>query len=68
MSDIESLMRYKEEKLVLKPAELEDNDNPYYEMLDDNPHTRNVYYSYSISDMMMIIGMDRIISFWKINQ
>ncbi len=67
LTDIESLMKIKEEKLIMKPAAYEENENPYYEMLDENPHFKNIYFSKLIDDIFVAIGMDRLVSFWKVN-
>lgn len=68
ITDIESLMKIKNDKLVIKPAAYEDNENPYYEMLDENPHFKNIYFSKLIGDTFVAIGMDRLVSFWRINK
>lgn len=68
LTDIESLMKIKEDKLVIKPAAYEDNENPYYEMLDENPHFKNIYFSKLIGDTFVAIGMDRLVSFWRIDK
>lgn len=68
LTDIESLMRVKEDKIVMKPAAYEDNENPFYEMLDENPHFKNIYFSKVIGDTYVSIGMDRLVSFWRINK
>ena len=52
----------------MKPAAFEDNDNPFYEMLDENPHFKNIYFSKLIGETFIVIGMDRLISFWKVNK
>lgn len=67
LTDIESLMRYKEDKLVLKSTE-EEVDSPYYEMLDENPHFKNIYFSKLINNFFISIGMDRLISLWTISR
>ena len=68
LTDIESLMKIKEDKLVIKPAAYEDNENPFYEMLDENPHFKNIYFSKLIGDTFVAIGMDRLVSFWRVNR
>ena len=68
LTDIESLMKIKEDKLVIRPAAYEENENPYYEMLDENPHFKNIYFSKLIGDTFVAIGMDRLVSFWRINK
>ena len=67
LTDIESLMKVKEDKIVMRPAAYEDNENPYYEMLDENPHFKNIYFSKLIGETFIAIGMDRLVSFWKVN-
>ena len=67
LTDIESLMKVKEDKLILKPAAFEDSENPYYEMLDENPHFKNIYFAKIINNSLVSIGMDRLVSFWKIS-
>ena len=67
LTDIESLMKIKEEELVMKPAAYEDNENPYYEMLDENPHFKNIYFSKLIGETFIAIGMDRLVSYWRVN-
>jgi WD40 repeat protein len=67
LTDIESLMKVKEEKLTLKPAAFEESENPFYEMLDENPHFKNIYFAKVINDSLVSIGMDRLASFWKIS-
>ena len=67
LTDIESLMRLKEDKLVMKPAD-DEFDNPAYEMLDENPHFMNIYFAKLINNMFMSIGMDRLVSFWTISK
>ena len=52
----------------MKPAAYEDNENPYYEMLDENPHFKNIYFAKLIEETLIVIGMDRLISFWKVNK
>lgn len=66
LTDIESLMKIKEEKLTIKPAAYEENENPFYEMFDENPHFKNIYFSKVIQNTFVAIGMDRLVSFWKI--
>jgi WD40 repeat protein len=61
-------MKVKEDKIVMKPAAYEDNENPYYEMLDENPHFKNIYFSKLIGETFICIGMDRLISFWRVNK
>ena len=68
LTDIESLMKIKEDKLVVKPAAYEDNENPFYEMLDENPHFKNIYFSKLIGDTYVAIGMDRLVSFWRVSR
>jgi len=68
LTDIESLMRIKEDKITMRPAAYEDNENPFYEMLDENPHFKNIYFSRVINDTFVAIGMDRLVSFWRINK
>jgi WD40 repeat protein len=68
LTDIESLMKVKEDKLIIKPAAYEDNENPFYEMFDENPHFKNIYFSKMINDTYVAIGMDRLVSFWKVNR
>lgn len=68
LTDIEALMKVKEERLVLKPAAFEDSENPFYEMLDENPHFKNIYFAKVINGGLVSIGMDRLVSFWKISQ
>ena len=68
LTDIESLMKIKEDRLVIKPAAYEDNENPFYEMLDENPHFKNIYFSRLIGDTFVAIGMDRLVSFWRVNR
>ena len=66
MTDIESLMKIKDDKLVIKPAAYEDSENPFYEMLDENPHFKNIYFAKLIRNTFVAIGMDRLVSFWKV--
>ena len=66
MTDVESLMKIKEDKLVIKPASYEQSENPFYEMLDENPHFKNIYFSKLIGNTFIAIGMDRLVSFWKV--
>ena len=68
LTDIESLMKIKEDKIVMKPAAYEDDENPSYEMLDENPHFKNIYFSKLIGDTFIAIGMDRLCSFWRVNK
>ena len=68
LTDIESLMKIKEDKIVMRPAAYEDSENPFYEMLDENPHFKNIYFSRVIGDTFIAIGMDRLVSFWRINK
>jgi hypothetical protein len=67
LTDIESLMRFKEDKLVMRPAD-DEFDNPAYEMLDENPHFKNIYFAKLMNNMFMSIGMDRLMSFWTISK
>jgi len=67
LTDVESLMKVKEDKIIMKPAAYEDNENPFYEMLDENPHFKNIYFAKLIGETFVVIGMDRLISFWKVN-
>lgn len=67
LTDVESLMKVKESKIIMKPAAYEDNENPFYEMLDENPHFKNIYFAKLIGETFVVIGMDRLISFWKVN-
>jgi WD40 repeat protein len=66
LTDIESLMKIKEDKLVLLPAAFEESENPYYEMMDENPHFKNIYFAKVINNTLISVGMDRLASFWKI--
>ena len=68
LTDIESLMKVKEDKITMKPAAYEDNENPYYEMLDENPHFKNIYFAKLINETFIGIGMDRLVSFWRVNK
>lgn len=68
LTDVESLMKVKEDSITMKPAAYEDNENPFYEMLDENPHFKNIYFSKLIGETFVVIGMDRLISFWKVNK
>lgn len=68
LTDIETLIKYKEDKLIVKPAAFEDSENPFYEMLDENPHFKNIYFSKLINDTFVSIGMDRIVTFWKVTR
>lgn len=52
----------------MKPAAYEDNENPYYEMLDENPHFKNIYFAKLIGESFAVIGMDRLVSFWKVSK
>lgn len=67
LTDIESLMKIKEKKIIMKPASYEENENPYYEMLDENPHFKNLYFAQLIGETFISIGMDRLVSFWNVN-
>lgn len=67
LTDIESLMKIKDDKLVIKPSD-DEIDNPNYEMLDENPHFKNIYFSKLINNFFVSIGMDRLISFWTISR
>jgi hypothetical protein len=67
LTDIESLMKIKEDKLVIKPAD-EEVDNPHYEMLDENPHFKNIYFSKLVNNFFVSIGMDRLICFWTVSR
>lgn len=67
LTDIESLMKVKEEKLMIKPAAYEESENPFYEMLDENPHFKNIYFSKLIGNTFLAIGMDRLVSFWRVS-
>ncbi len=66
-TDIESLMKIREDNIVMKPAAYEENDNPHYEMLDENPHFKNIYFTKLIGETFIAIGMDRLVSFWNVN-
>lgn len=68
LTDIESLMKVKEDKITMRPAAYEDNENPFYEMLDENPHFKNIYFSKLIGETFIGIGMDRLVSFWRVNK
>ena len=68
LTDIEALMKIKEDKIVMKPAAFEEDENPAYEMLDENPHFKNIYFSKLINDTFVAIGMDRLCSFWRVNK
>ena len=68
LTDVDSLMKIKDDCIIMKPAAFEDNENPFYEMLDENPHFKNIYFSRIIGDVFVVIGMDRLISFWKVNK
>lgn len=68
LTDVESLMKVKEDQIVMKPAAYEDNENPYYEMLDENPHFKNIYFAKLIGESLAVIGMDRLVSFWKVSK
>ena len=68
LTDIESLMKVKEDSITMKPAAYEENENPYYEMLDENPHFKNIYYAKLIDNTFIAIGMDRLVSYWKVNE
>lgn len=37
-------------------------------MLDENPHFKNIFFSKIINNRLICVGMDRIISFWNINE
>jgi len=67
LTDIESLMKIKEDKIIMKPAAYEDNENPYYEMLDENPHFKNIYFAKLIGETFIAIGMDRLVSYWNVD-
>ena len=67
LTDIESLMKVKDDKLIMKPSD-DEIDSPYYEMLDENPHFKNIYFSKLINNVFVSIGMDRLISFWTISR
>jgi WD40 repeat protein len=67
LTSIESLMKVKGDKLLIKPAAYEDSENPFYEMLDENPHFKNIYFAKLINQTFVAIGMDRLVSFWKVN-
>jgi len=67
LTDIESLMKVKDEKLLIKPAAYEESENPFYEMLDENPHFKNIYFAKLIGNTFLAIGMDRLVSFWKVS-
>lgn len=67
LTDIESLMKVKEDKLNVKPTD-EEIDNPYYEMLDENPHFKNIYFAKLVNGFFISIGMDRLISFWTVSR
>lgn len=68
LTDIESLMKVKEDSITMKPAAYEENENPYYEMLDENPHFKNIYFAKLIGETFLAIGMDRLVSYWRINE
>ena len=61
-------MKVKEDSITMKPAAYEENENPYYEMLDENPHFKNIYFAKLIGETFLAIGMDRLVSFWRINE
>lgn len=67
LTDVESLMKVKEDVVIMKPAAYENNETPVYEMLDENPHFKNIYFAKLIGDTFVVIGMDRLVSFWKVN-
>ena len=67
LTDIESLMQIKEDRVVMRPAAYEDQENPYYEMLDENPHFKNIYFAGLLGETFIAIGMDRLVSFWNVN-
>ena len=67
LTDVESLIKVKEDVVIMKPAAYENNETPVYEMLDENPHFKNIYFAKLIGDTFVVIGMDRLVSFWKVN-
>lgn len=61
-------MRIRDDKLIIRPSEYEENDSPYLEMLDENPHFKNLYFAKVIGDTFIASGMDWIVSLWKISK
>lgn len=43
-----------------------DDSNGIFECLDENPHKNNLYFTGTYNNTLVVIGMDRIISFWNI--
>jgi len=54
--------------ITLKPFSLESlNDEPY-ELLEENPHYKAIYFIDRFENMVISIGVDRKVTFWDYNE
>jgi hypothetical protein len=48
-------------------SNVEDTEEKPYEMIEDNPHYKTIYYLAVSRDIFISIGIDRKICFWRYN-
>jgi WD40 repeat protein len=54
--------------IVLKPFSLDSLNEQPYELLEENPHYKAIYFIDRFEDMVISIGVDRKITFWDYNE
>lgn len=55
------------QELLLKPYSIDTFGEHPYELLEDNPHYKSIYFFRRFENKVVSIGVDRMITFWDYN-
>lgn len=53
--------------ITLKPFSTDEFGTQPYELLEDNPHYKSIYFFKRFDDRVISIGVDRMVTFWDYN-